>query len=373
MDAVRRALPIVCVALALGGAGAFALTRGPAQSVDCGFGEFGERAWPTACWRPYTDDSFFNRPLPGDPTLVANSEAMIARIMRMGPIPEIPVNPEAGGDYFHPVFWSRPEHPEYTVRCVKYGGECEISGMKVRIPPQARPAAGSDAHMAVIDQRTGWEYDFWQVQTTPLAPGGGEIVMSYGGRTRITGPGGGTPDAASDATAAHVGLAGGIIRHAELAAGRIDHALFLFAGCVRDAVVFPARGKASVCDSDLEDAPASGQWLMLDMSDDEIDELSIADWQKTILRALARYGALIGDTGGNEAIAFALESPASFESFGVPDPMIAWAETARRAPRSNIDLDVEGGERRYQLRVAKGVPWAEKLRVVDPCVIARRC
>ena len=33
--------------------------------------------------------------------------------------------------------------------------------MRVRIPDRARPAGGSDEHLTVVDQRSGWEYDFW--------------------------------------------------------------------------------------------------------------------------------------------------------------------------------------------------------------------
>ena len=62
--------------------------------------------------------------------------------------------------------------------------------------------------MAVIDQASGWEYDFWQVESKPA--GGGTISISWGGRTAI-----GTADAdglGSNATAAHFGLAAGVIR-----------------------------------------------------------------------------------------------------------------------------------------------------------------
>ncbi len=68
--------------------------------------------------------------------------------------------------------------------------------MKVHIPAKARPAAGGDGHMAVIDQAGGQEYDFWQVATNPLPAGGGTINISWGGRTPIGG---------SDATGPRLG------------------------------------------------------------------------------------------------------------------------------------------------------------------------
>ena len=137
--------------------------------------------------------------------------------------------------------------------------------MRVRIPDRARPAGGSDHHLAVVDQRSGWEYDLWEVESKPS--GGGELVTGYGGRTRIDGDGLG-----SDATAAHFGLLAGIIRAQELRRGRIDHALFLVADCDSGEFVYPARGRGAPC-GDRTDAPAEGMRFQLDMSDAEIRAL----------------------------------------------------------------------------------------------------
>ena len=60
--------------------------------------------------------------------------------------------------------------------------------MRVRIPAKARPAAGGDGSLGIIDQATGWEYDFWQARSRPAD--GGVLKVSWGGRTPI-----GTPDA----------------------------------------------------------------------------------------------------------------------------------------------------------------------------------
>jgi hypothetical protein len=370
-------------------AGLVLLAASPAsaaeQSVRCGLGAFGAGAWPPACWRPYSDGSFFNRPLPARARLIggsrAASDAMVRRILAMGPIPELPVNPDDGGpqpgdggDYFHPLYHAQILDPVYRVRCIKYGGDCEISGMRFRIPARALPASGSDDHMTVIDQASGWEYDLWGVQTVPLPPQGGEVVVDYGGRTRIDGPGGGDADSDSDANAAHTGNAGGIIRFEELTAGRIDHALFLMVGCTAERSVFPARGLGGTCESDVADAPPVGQWLRLDMSDAEIEALGMPAWKTAILRAFARYGGMVGDTGGNEAFGLQLESPMTYRSFGFTDPWIPWALAqdvfgdAHVRSRTNDD-----GELAYALDVAAGVDWKAHLRAIDPCVIERTC
>jgi hypothetical protein len=113
------------------------------------------------------------------------------------------------------------------VRCRKWVSSCELEGAQVRIPAQARAAGGSDAHRTVIDQAAGREYDTWE--TEPHPPSGGALYIGHGGMTRI-----GTADADGlGSNAAHFGLAAGVIRPEELAAGEIDHALFMVVKCTK--------------------------------------------------------------------------------------------------------------------------------------------
>ena len=155
--------------------------------------------------------------------------------------------------------------------------------------------------------------------------------------------------------------------------GRIEHALFIMVGCTNGTYVYPARGLASVC-ADTTNAPASGQWLRLAMTPEEIDALPVAGWQKTIFRAFARYGGVVADTGGTEAFGFELESPETYRSFGVPDPWEAWAAEQALLPGSNVDTKLGAdGVIRWDLEVGDGVDWLSALEVVEPCVIQRTC
>jgi hypothetical protein len=332
---------------------------GPAQvggaTVGCGLGTFRAGHWPEACWRPYADSSPFNRPLPAEPAVVADSDRIVRRILGMGPIADLVVAPDTSSDWYHPTYYNSPSDPLYTVHCVKHA--CEGEGLEVRIPAQARPAAGGDGHMTVVDQASGWEWDFWQVQDRPAGPGA--LAVSAAGRTQITGDGLG-----SDASAGQWGLLGGIIRAPELQAGQIDHALFMMVGCTRTGHVYPALGDAGHC-GDESDAPANGQLLQLDMSDPEIDALAVPAWKKTILRALAHYGAYIGDTGGNEAFGLQLESGSTYTSFGVPDPMATFA--------AQQSAGVSNWNGKWYFDLASGVDWAQRLRVLDPCVARATC
>jgi hypothetical protein len=350
---------------------------GGAPSWRCGWGTFDVGRLPGACWRPFADDSFLNTPLPPAPKLVPTSAAMVSMILDMGEVPRMPINPAKGDDWFHPYFFSRPTDPVYRVVCNKAEHDCPIENMELRIPAQARPAESSDGHMSVIDQSTGIEWDFYDVQTVPLPANGGDIVVGWGGKTRMDGPGGGTRETESAATMAALGSTAGIIRYSELEAGQIHHALFLVVGCSNGGKVFPGRdvGGVGTCDENAEGAPASGQWLRLNMSDAEIAALPVSPWQKTILRTFARYGGFVGDNGSRTSVGFQIESPQTYTALGMANPWVDWAKEQIAAGDKNVDVwRDEDGVTRYGLDVGELAElWETRLEVVDPCVIQRTC
>ncbi len=339
----------------------------PSASPSCSYGSFSAVSPPGACWRPYSDTSPFNRGLPPEPALVSSSSAIVSRTLGLGSATK---GIEAGDadtpdDWNHPIYFSGPSDPVYTVHCLEDWGTCEVEGMQVRIPDAARPAGGGDAHMAVIDQASGWEYDFWQVESKPA--GGGTISIAWGGRTAI-----GTADAdglGSNATAAHFGLAAGVIRASELEAGRINHALFMIVKCTNGDAVWPAEEPSGTPCSKLglpnDDAPALGQHFFLDMSDQEIDRIDAPAWKKAIMRAMADYGMFVGDTGGN-GFHFLVESGSSSTSFGLADPLV---EFAQRAP--GVTSWGSGTDRKWLFGL-DGIDWS-RLRVAQPCIAAGSC
>jgi hypothetical protein len=206
----------------------------------------------------------------------------------------------------------------------------------------------------------GWEYDFWQVKSKPS--GGGTMTYTGGGRTRIDGDG-----LHSGATAALFGNLAGMIRAQELAAGHINHALFMVLKCVStstsfgfgttrggsSAFVYPAFHGGAGCSSGS--LPPLGARFRLAMSDAQIAALSVPGWKKTILTALAHYGGYVGDTGGG-GIGFMFESSQMYTSLGQPDPLAAFAR-AHGVPTFN-------GQ--FVFNMSSGVDWARFLRVVVP-------
>ncbi len=205
-------------------------------SSACSLAQLDSSRPPGACWRPYSDQSPFNRIVPGGAPLAANSAAVVGRTVGFGPPQKLSGGVAGtGDDWNHPIYYSDSSDPLYTVHCINSSqwGACEVEGAKIHIPGPARAAGGADAHLAVIDKAAGMEYDFWQV--LQKLSGGGTLTATYGGKTAIGGDGLG-----SQATAAGFGLAAGVIRPAELEAGNIDHALFMVVDCTNGTSVWPA-------------------------------------------------------------------------------------------------------------------------------------
>jgi hypothetical protein len=321
-------------------------------------GPFKAGNWPSACWRPYADTSPWNQQIPAGAPSAASSSAIVSRVLGFGAIQNIVANPSKGNDWMHPTYYPEPSDPVFTIHCTESWGTCSIEGMQVRIPDAAKAADAGDAHMTVVDQASGWEYDFWGVQSKPA--GGGTISIKWGGRVRIDGDGLG-----DGGTAAQFGSLAGIIRAPELEAGQINHALFMTIKCDNGSYVYPATKTGQSCSSiglSGAGAPPMGTRLQLAMSDDQIAALPVPPWKKTILLAMAHYGMYFGDTGGGSWSVEA-ESGMTYTSFGLEDRLVTFAKAN----------DVPSYNGSYVFGMADGVDWARYLRVVDPCVARGTC
>lgn len=269
---------------------------------------------PPACWRPYADTSPFNQEIPADARVAANSAEVVKRLLGFGPLQHLTAG-DAGtaNDYGRPTYFNYPSDPVFRVHCIERWGVCPVEGLEVRIPDAARVPGGTDGHLSVVDQASGWEYDFWRVQSKP--PGGGELVAAWGGETRIDGDGLG-----SYAVAARFGTLAGTLRAEELQAGQINHALAISVHCDSGSFVYPASHSGWSCADDglsTTDAPAMGTRLQLAMTPAEIDALAVPEYRKTVLLAMARYGMYVADTGGSWGIV--KESALVTTSFGLED------------------------------------------------------
>lgn len=328
-----------------------------------GWNGFGVKNSPPANWRPYSDSSPFNQSVESA-SVAPRSAEVVARTLGFG----LPGNLIAGdsgttGDYAHPVYYSQPNDPVVTLHATEAWGRAPIEGMRIAVPAAARAAGGTDGHMTIITP-DGWEYDLWRAK----APTGGVLSFAWGGRVRIDGDG-----LNADATAARFGNLAGIIRAEELAAGKINHALFIVVKCTSNdttfglgvkphrsgdsgsSFIYPASKGGSRCPDSVTDAPPMGARYRLTMTDQQIAELAVPQWKKTILTALAKYGGYVGDTGG-PGFGFQFESGASYTSFGLKDPFVSYAQ------QNNVST-VQG---KSVFPTSAGVDWARYLQVVAP-------
>ncbi len=272
----------------------------------------GTRFMPPATWRPYSPDSPFNKPMAHVPK--AGGQAIIDGFDFSGFMKMV------AGDWSHPLYFSLPSDPEFTIRLTQPWGANPFAGRKFRIPDKAKAAGplksvdgNTDAHLCVVDPVSGVEVDLWQVHTKPA--GGGEIVASWGSLGNLNGTGLGIA-----ATAALFGLPLGMIRANELAAGAINHALFITIPHDNGSYVYPA-GKTGSSSPGIG-IPPMGQGFYLDMSVAEIDARSIPEWKKVMLRCMSIYGMYFGDTGGGSAPHVFAEARESHTSFGLSNPWV---------------------------------------------------
>jgi hypothetical protein len=361
----RRRLSLIVLLLGALALGCPSLACASAShSAAGGWSGFGAGNWPGAGWRPYAANSPFNLPI-GRATVLPSSAAMVAGVLAFGPPSDIVVGTAGSSeDWGHPVYFAQPGDPTYVLRATETWGRNALTGMRIPIPAQARPAGGGDGHMTVVTP-DGWEYDFWRAKAPPA--GGGVFEFAWGGRVRILGSGLG-----SGATAAHFASLAGVIRPEELAAGRIAHALFIVLRCTGSGAgfgngvrqsssrwtggfVYPAQAGAGSCGRQDANLPPLGARFQLAMSSAQIAALHAPAWKRAILTALARYGGYAGDTGG-PGFAVAMQSSATYTSFGAPDRLVQVAEGAGVAPSHG----------RYALDLADGVDWQRYLRIVAP-------
>jgi hypothetical protein len=328
----------------------------PAGPCGPTHGPFFAGHWPGGCWRPYGPSSPFNQRLPASPRVAPGSTAMVRRILGFGGPQHLVIGTAGTSDDFgHPAYFARATDPVYTLSCRGRFGPCPLDGQQVHIPAKARPAAGSDGHLATVDQTTGLEYDLFEASV----PRNGVVTFTFGGSTRIRGDGLG-----AGATASGFGLLAGSIRAVELERGVIPHALFMTVFCDDGTFVPPAVKSGRPCSEIGQpntNAPPMGTRLQLNLSPRAIAALPVPFWTRAILRAMARYGAFVGDTGG-ASWGLQLESGATYRSFGYPDPLVTFAR--------RVGLRSFG--RHYVLPLRGVVDW-RRLRVIAPCVTARRC
>ena len=235
-----------------------------------------------ATTRPFAPSSPFNVLIKTAPQLDPGSAAMVARAARAG---------QAYANLYEygiPVYGSTSTTPRYSIRCAMEGawGHCPLSDRPMPIPAHARPSTGSDGAMVVIEP-DGSMGEYWQAARTSTG-----WTASWGAINSVIGSGWG-----GSSTGAGASRLGGVIRVSEIQEGLIDHALVVQSDTVC-AGVFRAPAIKTDGNSTRTDCLPEGARLQLDPSIDVSRIAGITPAERTVARALQRYGAYVIDRGG---------------------------------------------------------------------------
>ena len=175
-----------------------------------------------------------------------------------------------------------------------------------RAPSAAKPAAGSDAHLAV-EQPDGSVVEMWQAAKSGTNWTAGAVAVAKAGQYFYT---------IAGCRGSSLTLASGIVTPQEVKAGAISHVLSvsLPASVVSKSFVFPSYSS----DGTLTGGIPEGARLVLDPS---YDISSLTGLKKMVAQALKTYGMIVVDRTGTD-IEIDAQAPESWTAFGQPDP---WA------------------------------------------------
>jgi hypothetical protein len=288
----RVAVGAVAASVAVGGLVVAALSAiDRAASVDTPAERLGGVAGPgpqVGGCPVFPTDNAWNTRIDSAP-VHPDSAAIISRILA------------EGGDYLHPDFGENPEYgipfvvvpadqPELPVTYTAYGDESDPGPFPIPLdaPVEGGPAADGDRHVLAVRQGTcelfelyrafpvggGWEADSgarWNLRSNELRPAGW-----------------------TSADAAGLPILPGLVRHDEVAAGSIEHALRITFSATRRAYILPATHYAS--DSTDADLPPMGLRLRLRA---DFDVSALTGQARVIAVAMQRYGVIVADNGSN--------------------------------------------------------------------------
>lgn len=159
------------------------------------------------------------------------------------------------------------------------------------IPAGTALPPGGDSHLSVIDGASNKSYSLWQASFSSPT-----WSASWGGWADLNGDG--RENTSGSSTGAGLARYGAVITVAEIAAGRIDHALFFSTTIARSTTFrYPAVKTDGAAGSGTTTI-MEGARVQLDPTIDLTAISGITSAELTIGRALQKYGAYCGDNGG---------------------------------------------------------------------------
>lgn len=255
-------------------------------------------------WRPFSDDSPWNKPIPAGAEVHPSSGSIIAPMAARTP------SIRFGNSYLVPVWVVNSDMMSFYPARSSYPFDIWdlnndfIPETGVPLSPALWGEQTEDGHIVIIDTtyNLSWEmsrfkgivddtircstFNIWDLTGLGTGnPGEGKRWRSRGGR------GSGFPNIA------------GLVRPEEILSGEIRHALAFTASRVKkDEFYYPAA--RSDGKQEESDAPAEGMLFQLNPTLDEADLRSwgLSEGAMIVARALQKYGMYLCDVGGDFAL-----------------------------------------------------------------------
>jgi hypothetical protein len=245
-------------------------------------------AQATTVARKAAQRGFWTDPIPASATADPGSAAMVSLIRQAAADQGFLITAQK---WSTPVYHINGNAQRQTVKLTAgWAPKRLLSG--VPIPADASPSPDGDGHLAIVDDATGCEYDFWQASRAS----DGSWSASWANATSTASTGWYPYSATGSGDA----LTAGLITPEDMASGSIDHALkFAFPYTKAGGPVLPAV--ASDGTHTNAGAIPEGAHLQLDPGLD-LSTLSLTPWQKVVAKSLQAYGMYLTDTGGGVAI-----------------------------------------------------------------------
>jgi hypothetical protein len=203
--------------------------------------------------------------------------------------------------YSTPVYTVPANQPNVVVILDQTNPLLAADFAQVPLPPDARPAPGTDGHLVVWQPSTQTMWEFWQLHKD----GYGNWHTSYGGKMTNVSSNPGYFSQQFGATATGLPLVGGLMTLQEETDGVINHALQLAIPHAKAGTwVFPAQ--RSDGDSTSATAIPEGTRFRLPASLN-IGALKLPRQTAMMARAAQKYGMIVNDQSG--AVSFRAEDP----------------------------------------------------------------
>lgn len=231
-------------------------------------------------------NSIFNTPIDTLP-LDAHSDAYIASIGRdTGMHPDFGAGLYEGAPIGIPYNLAPKKQPLSPVRFT-YADESDKGPYP--IPPGPKLEGGSDSHLLTLQKKKCFLYELFAAHKNKRGKwraGSGAIWDLRSNALR--------PATWTSADAAGLPITPLLVRHEEVAAGEIRHALRFTANQTRGEFIWPARHQAS--DIMSENVPPMGQRFRLKAS---FEVSGFSPQMQVILSALKNYGMFLADNGSD--------------------------------------------------------------------------